>query len=146
MFNIKIKKTSLIVANKEPLASGASKIYHVSFDFDEEWNGLLKNVIFKAGEISVAVLLEGNSCQIPWEVLSSENIGEKLWIGVYGSDTEGTKLPTIWNELEVIQAGAELCGSGSEPTPTAVSLIYDVADVAECYRSSATVSCCECTD
>ena len=131
MFNIKIKKTSLIVANKEPLASGASKIYHVSFDFDEEWDGLLKNVIFKAGEISVAVLLEGNSCQIPWEVLSSENIGEKLWIGVYGSDTEGTKLPTIWNELEVIQAGAELCGSGSEPTPTAVSLIYDVAKNAE---------------
>lgn len=131
MFNIKIKKTSLIVANKEPLASGASKIYHVSFDFDEEWDGLLKNVIFKAGETSVAVLLEGNSCQIPWEVLSSENIGEKLWIGVYGSDTEGTKLPTIWNELEVIQAGAELCGSGSEPTPTAVSLIYDVAKNAE---------------
>ena len=131
MFNIKIKKTSLIVANKEPLASGASKIYHVSFDFDEEWDELLKNVIFKAGETSVAVLLEGNSCQIPWEVLSSENIGEKLWIGVYGSDTEGTKLPTIWNELEVIQAGAELCGSGSEPTPTAVSLIYDVAKNAE---------------
>ncbi len=127
MFNIKVKKSSLIVTNKEPIAAGASKAYHVGFNFDEEWDGLLKNVIFKAGETSVAVLLEGSSCPIPWEVLSSENIGEKLWVGVYGSDSEGTKLPTVWNELEVIQAGAELCGSGSEPTPTAVSLIYETA-------------------
>lgn len=131
MFNVKIKKSSLIVSNKEPIATGASKVYYVSFDFDEEWDGLLKNVIFKAGEASVAVLLEGTTCAIPWEVLSRENVGEKLWVGVYGSDTEGTKLPTVWNELEVIQAGAELCGSGSEPTPTAVSLIYEAAKNAE---------------
>lgn len=137
MFNVKIKKSSLIVSNKEPLAAGASKVYYVSFDFDDEWNSLLKNVVFKAGDISKAVLLEGDSCAIPWEVLSSENIGEKLWVGVYGSDTEGTKLPTVWNELEVIQAGAELCESGSEPTPTAVSLIYEAAKNAESMAKNA---------
>ena len=137
MFNVKIKKSSLIVSNKEPLAAGASKVYYVSFDFDDEWNSLLKNVVFKAGDISKAVLLEGDSCAIPWEVLSSENIGEKLWVGVYGSDTEGTKLPTVWNELEVIQAGAELCESGSEPTPTAVSLIFEAAKNAESMAKNA---------
>lgn len=131
MFNIKIKKSSLIVSSKEPIAAGASKVYHVSFDFDKEWEGLSKNVVFKAGETSISVLLEGNFCVIPWEVLSKENVGEKLWVGVHGSGSDGTKLPTVWNELEVIQAGAELCGSGSEPTPTAVSLIYEAAKNAE---------------
>ena len=137
MFNIKIKKSSLIVTNKEPIATGASKVYYVSFDFDGEWDGLVKNVIFKAGETSISVLLEGDSCPIPWEVLSSENVGEKLWVGVYGSDTEGTKLPTVWNELEIIQAWVELCGSGGEPTPTAVSLIYEASKNAESLAKEA---------
>ena len=131
MFKVKIKKSALTVIDREPLAAGASKVYHVTFIFDEEWDGLSKNAVFKAGDRAVSILLESDTCEIPWEVLDKDNIGEPLWVGVFGSDTEGVKLPTVWNILEIIQPGAELSGSGSEPTPTIVSQIYEAAKNAE---------------
>lgn len=131
MFNVKINKSTPVVTEREPLASGAAKVYYVTFDFDDEWNDLVKTAIFKAGEKSVGVLLEEDHCAIPWDVLVKENIGESLWIGVYGSNNNGVKLPTVWDVLEVIQQGAELADAGQEPTQCIVDKIYEAAKNAE---------------
>ncbi len=131
MFKVKTNKSVLKVIEREPLASGASKIYGVTFTFDSEWDGLVKTAIFKAGEISISVLIEKDYCDVPWEVLARENINEFLWIGVFGADKTGIILPTIWNQLGVIQPGAELSESGKNPTPAVVAQIYAAAKGAE---------------
>ena len=131
MFKVKIKRSSLIVKQTEALATGASKVYHVEFSFDDSWQGLTKSVIFRAGEKSVSVLLEGSSCVIPWEVLTQENVGKELLIGVSGWNDELVTLPTVWNVLEKIQQGAELGEYGLEPSPSVVSEIHKIAKNAE---------------
>ena len=131
MFKVKTNKSVLKVIEREPLASGASKIYGVTFTFDSEWDGLVKTAIFKAGEISISVLIEKDYCDVPWEVLARENSNEFLWIGVFGADKTGIILPTIWNQLGVIQPGAELSESGKNPTPAVVAQIYAAAKGAE---------------
>ncbi len=131
MFKVKIKKSSLIVKQTEALATGASKVYHVEFSFDDSWQGLTKSVIFRAGEKSASVLLDGSSCVIPWEVLTQENVGKELLIGVSGWNDDLVTLPTVWNVLEKIQQGAELGEYGLEPSPSVVSEIHKIAKNAE---------------
>lgn len=131
MFKVKIKKSSLIVKQTEALATGASKVYHVEFSFDDSWQGLTKSVIFRAGEKSASVLLDGSSCVIPWEVLTQENVGKELLIGVSGWNDDLVTLPTVWNVLEKIQQGAELGEYGLEPSPSVVSEIHKMAKNAE---------------
>ena len=48
-----------------------SKNYlHAKFTFSEEWNGLAKTAIFTpAKEKPYVVLLENDSCKIPWEAI-----------------------------------------------------------------------------
>ncbi|MEE0970127.1 MAG: DUF6273 domain-containing protein [Clostridia bacterium] len=124
MFKVKINRSSLTVLSKEAIASGASKIYKVSFDFDPFWVDFFKTAVFKAGDLSFSVLIEGNSCHIPHEVLCPENAGKILFIGAYGTDKDGARLPTVWNKLGVIQPGTEPCESAKSPSPTVIDSIY----------------------
>ena len=131
MFKIKINKSILKVIEKEPIASGASKVYDVNFEFDESWDELVKTAIFKVAETSVSILAEKNCCEIPFEVLDPKYEGKMLWIGVFGANTEGVKLPTVWHRLGVIQPGAELSESARNPTETVIASIYAKAESAE---------------
>ena len=76
------------------------------FVFDSQWDGLQKTVVFRAGDKTVSVPMEGNTLTVPWEVLERP----KLWlhIGVYGVMGDGSVvIPTMWAQVAIIHTGTD---------------------------------------
>jgi len=91
-------------------------VYHVQFQFSEDWESLSRTAIFRAGVESRAVLLgEDNETVIPWEVLKEP--GLTLYCGVYGARDSVVVLPTVWASLGVILKGAAFDEETPSPTP-----------------------------
>lgn len=98
------------------MTSGSVNVYSVRFEFSDDWIGLSRTAIFRAGAESRAVLLgEDNETVIPWEVLQKPSL--ELFCGVYGIEGGHTVLPTVWTSLGVILEGASLGESARPPTP-----------------------------
>lgn len=86
MFKLHAEKSTLELKEKELLVSGSVNIYKAQFTFSEEWDGLSKTAVFRAGKKAISVILEEDkdyTCVVPWEVL--KDYGRQLNIGVYGS-------------------------------------------------------------
>ena len=88
----------------------------VAFSFDDAWDGLNRIAVFKAGGTVKDVLLIGESCVIPHEVLERP---VHLVVGVYGTDADGSVvIPTVWADLGMVEQGAKPSGEISKkPTP-----------------------------
>lgn len=108
MISIFISKALGYVTDNETLTSGMVGT-KVQLDFGEEWNGLQKTAIFKAGGVSRAVVQsewDGNVCSIPHEVL--RRAGEALLIGIYGvNDNQKVVIPTVWVSIGAIRCGVD---------------------------------------
>lgn len=90
----------------------------VEFTFDNQWLGLNKIAVFRAGCVSKTLENPKAGDTVPWEVLVKPY--EWLCVGVYGTNKDGTKvIPTIWANVSPIQVGANPdCDPSTEPTPT----------------------------
>lgn len=130
MFHLEISKNRVNLKEREVLVSGASKSHLVQFAFSSDWEGLNRNAVFRAGEVSRSeVLSHTNQCHIPWEVL--EMTGRILWAGVEGTDGEGLVLPTVWCALGCISPGAHPGDDEAQPpTPDVYSQLLAVANKA----------------
>lgn len=114
MFLLYANKTSLARWKREPLTSGSVNVYTVRFEFSEDWEGLTRTVVFRAGTEERAILLdEANTCTIPWEVLVRPEV--RLQVGVCGTRGGGVVLPTVWESLGTIQDGVTAGGEASKP-------------------------------
>ena len=109
----------------------------VYFNFSEDWEGLSKIAVFKAGDTSVTQDLDAvemavfqNKTTVPHEVLTTAY--ERLWVGIYGMNPQGTVVtPTIWADIGAIQPGTELVDvDPSEPTPSWVAQVQAAAEMA----------------
>ena len=117
MFHFFAKKVSLDVTQREIVTSGSVNVYQCQFQFDSAWDGLEKTAVFKAGDISISVLLDDlGACNIPWEVF--QDAKRTLYAGVYGTKNGNTVLPTIWASLGEIRQGCEPGESTQPPTPS----------------------------
>lgn len=136
MFKLFANKTQLSVLEREPLTSGSVNVYTVYFDFSEDWDGLARTAIFRAGTESKALfLMDDNQAVIPWEVLQEPKV--HIYVGVYGVDGDETVLPTMWADLGIIMTGTEADEPESPPTPE----IYDqlLSAVNEAVETAASV-------
>lgn len=104
MFVLCADKTQLTVRQKEPVTSGSSNAYQVRFEFSAEWDGLARTAVFQAGCAESSVVLTGESCAIPREVLKEP--GYFLMAGVCGKLGEELVMPTVWANLGAIRTGA----------------------------------------
>ena len=108
LISIFISKALGYVTDNETLTSGMVGA-KVQLDFGEEWSGLQKTAIFKAGEVSRAVVQsewDGNVCSIPHEVL--RRAGEALLIGIYGvNENQKIVIPTVWVSIGAIRCGVD---------------------------------------
>ena len=132
MIQITCKGNSAICTRTERLTSGMVGL-QCEFVFDEAWDGLAKTAVFQAGSEKRDVLLTGDTCTVPWEVLKTA--GYQLVIGVYGSNAEGTLvIPTVYAMCGGIASGADPSGD-TETDPTLPiwaqiqALIGDLADL-----------------
>ena len=120
MFQLHAEKTKLSILEREDVTSGSVNVYEVRFSFSEEWDGLEKTAVFRAGDKSASVMLDGTGeagCTLPWEVLRVP--GLRLEAGVYGTQGAEVVLPTVWADLGYIRTGA---APGEESRPPAPEL------------------------
>lgn len=118
MFLLHAEKNKVAVLEREPVTSGSVNVYEVRFSFSEEWDGLTKTAVFRAGDKSVSVMLDGTGeagCTLPWEVLTVP--GLRLEAGVYGTRGAEVVLPTVWADLGYIRTGAAPGEESRPPTP-----------------------------
>lgn len=116
MFELYAAKNQLCVRQREPVTSGSVNVYRVVFGFSEDWGGLDKTAVFRAGDVSVSMALgESGECTVPWEVLQKP--GLRLEAGVYGTRGGEVVLPTVWADLGYIQTGAAPGDDARPPTP-----------------------------
>lgn len=80
-----------------------------TFSFSEEWENCSKTIIFRSGDTIKSLLLENNTCIVPWEVI---NLGG-FKISVIG--VNGNVLITT-NVID-IPCGASGYANGEEPEP-----------------------------
>lgn len=114
----------LTVRKREPVTSGSVNVYPVQFEFSEDWDGLTRTAVFKAGAETRSILLDDTGkCIIPWEVLSSH--GRQLTAGVYGTRDGDVVLPTVWADLGPILYGVTTGEAAQEPTPGAYDQVLD---------------------
>lgn len=104
MFVLYADKTQLAVRQKEPVTSGSSNAYEVQFEFSPEWEEMEKTAVFQAGYAEKSVVLTGESCAVPREVLREP--GYFLMAGVCGRLGEDLLMPTVWANLGSILEGA----------------------------------------
>lgn len=116
MFELCAKKNQLKVLRSEPVTSGSVNVYEVRFAFSEDWAGLKKTAVFRAGEETVSLALDASgTCAVPWEVLAAP--GRRLEAGVCGTQGEELVLPTVWADLGYICSGAAPGKEARPPTP-----------------------------
>lgn len=115
MIQITCKGNSAICTRTERLTSGMVGL-QCKFEFDSAWDGLARTAVFLAGTEKRDVLLTGDTCTVPWEVLKTA--GYQLVIGVYGTNAEGTLvIPTVYAMCGGIASGADPSGDEStDPT------------------------------
>lgn len=113
MIQIELNKASPTVSERETLTSGMVNAVKVKFTFSPDWDGLTRTAVFSAGNAAVNCVLDAqNTCFVPWECL--EKAGERLLIGVYGTEDGEVVLPSEQCDLGLILAGAALGEDGSE--------------------------------
>ena len=128
---IKISVTgALATVTQKPVLTSGTVGLGVEFTFDEAWTGLRKTAVFRCGNRPIPpVLCEENRSVVPWEAL--EKPGCTLFVGVYGTDSEGIDLPTVWAEVDRVREGATVPDvDPSEPTPNAYEQLLAAANQA----------------
>lgn len=71
-FILYANKNQLTARRRGPVTSGSVHVCTARFEFSDEWNGLERIAVFKAGDSSRSVLLdEANTCEVPWETLAA---------------------------------------------------------------------------
>ena len=80
-----------------------------TFSFSEEWDNCSKTVIFRSGDTIKSLLLENNTCIVPWEVINLGGFKVSV-IGVNGN-------VLITTNVIDIPCGASGYANGEEPEP-----------------------------
>ena len=114
MEGIKIEVTgniARVIGRPARITSGTVGL-PVEFTFDNEWEGLTKSFMFRAGQTFKTVVNPESEITVPWEVLVHPCV--RLSIGIYGVNENGSVvIPTIWANVCVIQHGASPYGDPS---------------------------------
>lgn len=113
---MEVSRAEIRKVHRGKLTSGMVGVAEIAFSFDDAWDGLNRIAVFKAGGTVKDVLLIGESCVIPHEVLERP---VHLVVGVYGTDADGSVvIPTVWADLGMVEQGAKPSGEISKkPTP-----------------------------
>lgn len=93
----------------------------VEVEWDAAWDGLLKTLKFRCGDVSRTALIDGeNPVTVPHECLIA---GQWLVIGMDGWDADGTlRIPSSWASCGVVKPSVAQC-DGPEGAPPTVDTV-----------------------
>lgn len=70
MIRLSAAKAELAIVENEVVTSGAQRVFACAFALSEDWDGLNRTAVFRAGTRSVSVLLGGdNTAEIPLSLI-----------------------------------------------------------------------------
>ena len=124
MFTFEVNKNNIELTESETVTSGSVNVYFCHFIFSSDWDGLAKTITFRAGDVSISIVLDStNMCAIPWEVLQVDAV--QLYAGARGTVTaDGTEeeaiIPTVYCLMGTIRKGTELGDNAQPPVPSVV--------------------------
>ena len=96
------------------------KAVECRFVFNDEWDNLGKTAVFSCGCVTKDVMIIDNKAILPHELLVTDNIGEIVYVGVYGIDGEGNVIiPTVKCRAGILREGTDpMDDPDIDPTPT----------------------------
>lgn len=97
------------------LTAGMVNVPVVKFTFTDEWAGLGKTAVVRAGSEVLEVLVVNNQITVPVECLATA--GVNLIVGIYGTDTS-IAIPTVWCAVGEILDGTDVTEASNEGTAT----------------------------
>lgn len=107
----------------------------VDLRFSDDWDGLQKFAVFRAYDISEAVVITGDTLEIPRRVLSKPDV--HLMLGIYGVNTQGTvAIPTVYADLGCIREGANITGADNYEAPEE-SMLAEMQAMVETAQAAA---------
>ena len=115
MFVLSAAQNRVAVEQKELLTSGSSEVNYCRISFDTAWDGMTREVVFRAGGRSIVAEERDGLYVIPWEVL--EVPMQTLYVGVRGMKGDTVVLPTVWANLGYINTGTAHGENALPPTP-----------------------------
>lgn len=93
--------------------------------FSQEWDGLTKTVVFRAGDVTKDVLNVQDTVVIPAEC--TQVVGTVLDVGVYGTDADNlVAIPTLWATLGTVYDATD--PSGDTSTDPSLPIWAQLAD------------------
>lgn len=106
MMKLFVNGACAMVEDAEVLTAGRVGL-RLGLSFDSIWAGLSKTVIFTAGDVAKAVIINGDNVEIPPEVLANPRVWLKA--GVFGWDTEPANeiIPTVWATIGFVRPAAD---------------------------------------
>ena len=119
MINISVNTREAALEESETLTGGSAGI-QCRFSFSEDWEGLTRIAIFRAGDEGSQYEVpvdETGVVTVPAEALAKENEGEPLMIGAYGGNGLTVAVPTVWVSAGAILPGAVPAAPVPEPEP-----------------------------
>ena len=126
MFLLEVHKNGITARVTEMVTSGSVNVYPVEFEFSRDWDGLERVAVFRSGGESVSAMLDGaDTCTVPWEVLTANDVGKALYIGVYGVRDGEVVLPTVWASVGKVYEGAKPGAASLPPTPSLLDQALD---------------------
>lgn len=131
MFRLQMNKNHVVVEETEMITSGSVNVYDVEFRFNEDWEGLERIAVFRAGNVMIQTILPpDNRITMPWEVMVEPSL--VLYVGVYGRNCEtgDIVLPTVWASIGTIQVGVvTTLGGLYMPCDAIIDIKYRIADL-----------------
>ena len=112
-------KQQLIYCSDDYIVTDSQNYITAEFEFSEEWTGVTKTAIFKGTNGTYSVLLTGNACVIPYEVLTSG-----FSVSVYGV-SGNMRITSDSVYINAVKSGYEDGETPSDPTPTVYEEILD---------------------
>lgn len=116
---------------KKSSVSDSIKYEKIKFDYPRDWEGLAKTAVFRNGNKTLSVVLDGNNslcisddeCYIPHEMLT----GEDFTVSVFGenSDTRATTEPAT---IKIRKSGYGEGDTPAEPTPTEYQQLVNISN------------------
>ena len=109
MIRVQIDKNSAWVTQREKITmySEGYDAVQIELSLSDEWSGLSKIAVFRAGDVQIDVAVSGNTVTVPANVILVPNV--HLFFGLYGLATANGRvaIPTTWADLGIIQPAAD---------------------------------------
>lgn len=125
---------------KKSSVSDSIKYEKIKFDYPRDWEGLAKTAVFRNGNKTLSVVLDGNNslcisddeCYIPHEMLT----GEEFTVSVFGENSD-TRATTEQTAIKIKKSGYGEGDTPAEPTPTEYQQLVNISNATKAIANEA---------